>query len=210
MQTPAPVRTCDGPKGHARTDMLLPLLKAHTAEAHARLERVVPLMRDDLTLEAYRAHLLRLHAFYARVEPQLASAVEQLGLDPAERLKLPRLREDLAALGEAVLPPGAEGIDAPLGSFAGRVGALYVLEGSTLGGQLISRHLRRVLPEAAPFRFLDPYGAQTGPQWRAFCAAAERTVPESAHGEAAAAAKWLFESLEGHLTEGHRSPAAPP
>lgn len=47
---------------------------------------------------------------------------------------------------------------------------LYVVEGSTLGGQLISRHLQQHLPvlQEAGCQFFQRYGRQAGPMWRAF------------------------------------------
>jgi heme oxygenase len=96
-----------------------------------------------------------------------------------ERRKLAALRADLMALG---LTPAA--IDAlPVRGFAGPpstgagLGWLYVLEGATLGGAVIARHLSReqaVPPAALSFHTL--YGRQLGVRWRAFHAALARWV----------------------------------
>jgi heme oxygenase (biliverdin-IX-beta and delta-forming) len=50
-----------------------------------------------------------------------------------------------------------------------RAGRLYVLEGSTLGGTFIDRHLTG-LPGLAGVRLraFSPYGARTGAMWHAF------------------------------------------
>ena len=49
------------------------------------------------------------------------------------------------------------------------LGRLYVLEGSTLGGTFIDRHLSG-LPSLSGVRLraFSPYGAQTGAMWHAF------------------------------------------
>ena len=50
------------------------------------------------------------------------------------------------------------------------LGRLYVLEGSTLGGTFISRHLA-TLPTVGPdvrLGAFSPYGAETGAMWHAF------------------------------------------
>lgn len=49
------------------------------------------------------------------------------------------------------------------------LGALYVMEGSTLGGKVIGKALRRLpnWPISAPSYF-DPYGSATGSMWSAF------------------------------------------
>ena len=52
-------------------------------------------------------------------------------------------------------------------------GLTYVLEGATLGGRVISRHIERVLglDAAHGARFFHGYGEQTGAMWKAFRAA---------------------------------------
>ena len=50
------------------------------------------------------------------------------------------------------------------------LGCMYVLEGATLGGQIIVRHLRRTLgvePESGA-AFFGSYGAEVGPMWKCF------------------------------------------
>ncbi len=52
------------------------------------------------------------------------------------------------------------------------VGGLYVLEGATLGGRTIARHLRQVLGDAlGSATFLDFHGTQTSDVWKQFAAA---------------------------------------
>lgn len=60
-------------------------------------------------------------------------------------------------------------------TFAQALGCTYVLEGSTLDGQVITRHLRRELGveiEGAS-AFFASYGAEVGPMWREFVAVLE-------------------------------------
>ena len=49
-------------------------------------------------------------------------------------------------------------------------GSLYVIEGSTLGGQVISRHLKQKfeLDEANGAAFFSGYGKETGKMWNGF------------------------------------------
>jgi heme oxygenase len=48
------------------------------------------------------------------------------------------------------------------------LGALYVLEGSTLGGQVISRHLEKHFgwKDGRGYSFFLGHGAHTGERWR--------------------------------------------
>ncbi|NOJ76808.1 biliverdin-producing heme oxygenase [Myxococcus xanthus] len=150
-------------------------LKRETRPHHERTEAQVRLMDADLTPTAYRRHLEALHGFYVPLEARLAGlGLEAVpGLSVHARWKVPLLKEDLRALGHddatlERLPRCAE-----LPSLAGvpeALGCLYVLEGSTLGGQLILRHLRRHFDgmSLGDFSFFRAYGDEVGPRWRAF------------------------------------------
>ncbi len=191
--------------------MLLPLLKERTAHAHARTEAAVPLLRAGLTVHGYALHLERMYGFYAPLEPALRPQLEPLNLGDL-RLKQPLLEADLRALGRT----GAQLAALPRCSSVPRVdtsaravGCLYVLEGSTLGGQLLTRELTKRLPEGTPLSFLNPYGPDTGRRWRAFREAAEAAVPEAAFEAAVAAALQTFTSLEAWLTQAPAHPAPP-
>jgi heme oxygenase (biliverdin-IX-beta and delta-forming) len=56
------------------------------------------------------------------------------------------------------------------------LGALYVLEGSSLGGRVILKELKRRGASLAGLGFLDPYGADTGKRWRSFLIILEREL----------------------------------
>jgi heme oxygenase len=78
-------------------------------------------------------------------------------------------RAELAAGAPANLPLCGDLPDVSHVSSA--FGCLYVIEGSTLGGQIISRHLRarlNVTPQAGGL-FFHGYGEETGAMWKAFC-----------------------------------------
>ena len=70
------------------------------------------------------------------------------------------------------------------------LGALYVLEGATLGGQVITRNLRSGLGIDAGTggRFFAAYGEKTGIMWRDFVSVLDR------HGEDEAAAETIERS----------------
>jgi heme oxygenase len=56
------------------------------------------------------------------------------------------------------------------------LGALYVLEGSSLGGRVILKELKRRDVSLAGLGFLDPYGADTSRRWQSFLAILEREI----------------------------------
>ena len=156
---------------------LLDRLKAQTRAEHGAMEAALDLMRDDLLLADYRRLLELYFGFYAPVEARLAGMLASValgGLAFETRRKLPLLRADLAALGG----PAAETLAVcnalpPLHTLAQAMGCLYVLEGATLGGMVIGRHVQRTLgltPDCGA-RFFHGSGARTAEMWRTFRAA---------------------------------------
>jgi len=104
-----------------------------------------------------------------------------------------RSRDDLAALGADV-----DNEEPRLAEVAGTddaLGRMYVLEGSTLGGTFIDRHLA-TLPGLAPagrLRAFSPYGPETGAMWHSFRSfTRERTADP---GRVVAAAGETFRAL---------------
>jgi heme oxygenase len=125
--------------------------------------------RFDLTARAGYAHFLRAHA-------EATAAVEGVLTEdatlPRWRPRLPLLLGDLAAIGVSAPPPLPFALPA---SAAARLGALYVLEGSRLGGALLERQVFAGAPRA----FLS---ARHEPgEWRLFL----QTLETRATGQAA-------------------------
>jgi heme oxygenase len=148
--------------------ILLDRLKAETRLAHDRIEGAMALDWHLASPGRYRALLARFHGAHAGFEEEasefvadpaffdprrktgcIAHDLARLGLDGREAAALPRLRLDLRSRAEAY-------------------GAMYVLEGSTLGGALISRDVKRALGPDAPVAYFRAYGPRLGPMWKAF------------------------------------------
>lgn len=157
------------------TPALLSRLRRETRTQHGSLESALDLTSVNLTRDAYRRRLEQFYGFYAPVEARLLAlgGWSERGIDLSGRLKTPLLEADLQTLGVAAeaLPLCA---DLPeLSGVPQGFGCLYVLEGATLGGQLISRHLRRTLDFGAEggARFFQSYGKRVPERWKAFGAA---------------------------------------
>ncbi|CRM30511.1 Heme oxygenase [Pseudomonas sp. 31 R 17] len=153
---------------------LLEALRTGTALLHTALEKRLPFFSDRLDAQGYR-HLLQAYfGFYQPMEAALyGSGLIPEGLDTAVRVKTPTLVSDLHALGLAdqaidTLPHCTQlpTLDTP----AACLGALYVLEGATLGGQVLRREMAQRLGVNADNggAFLDIYGVETGRRWKDF------------------------------------------
>lgn len=157
-----------------RHESVLATLRAATASAHAGVEALPAMVRltsPAVCLADYRRYLAALAPLYGALEPALYAALGQhlppghradLGLRP----KLPTLHRELASYGLTVpMPPP----DPPPPSLSAAVGGLYVLEGATLGGRVVARHLRRYLGVALQAGgLLDFHGDDASAAWKRF------------------------------------------
>ncbi|MFL5365812.1 MAG: biliverdin-producing heme oxygenase [Myxococcales bacterium] len=187
-------------------------LRTATQSEHQAIESALGLGRADLTAARYRGLLLRFYGFYLPLEDDIRAlgGWEAYGLDLAARSKTGLLKTDLVALG--VDPSGVPlCVERPRPrTRAEAFGVLYVLEGATLGGQILSRHLQQTLGlgPVNGARFFHGYGSRTGEMWQSFRKAL-LACPMSAGEEAAMAlaAVETFRTLRewcGQGAEGER------
>ncbi len=185
---------------HSGQDDVLLMLRSGTAAEHAELERSLDLLDPALDRGRLTDVLARMHGFWQAAESGLDTWADRHPGDAgrvswARRRRAGLFAADLAALGATGaadrpdLPPPA-GTDEAMGR-------LYVLEGSTLGGVFIDRHLASV-PGLSGLRLraFSPYGPETGAMWHAFRRATRDRI--AAGGDAAAmvtAARQTFGAL---------------
>ncbi len=153
---------------------LLETLRSGTGQLHVALEKRLPFFSSQLDAAWYQRLLQAYYGFYRPMESTLYDAgLIPGGFDQALREKTPTLHTDLIALGVAnqaiaALPLclALPRLDTP----AACLGALYVLEGATLGGQVLRREMARRLALDADNggAFLNVYGAETGRRWKDF------------------------------------------
>ncbi len=157
---------------------------------------------------AYVRLLRTLWSFYEALEARLDS-IDGLGQalpDWAARHKLHFLAADLAALGADTPPasPTAAAALAGIDDLASAFGALYVVEGATLGGAVVGPRIHAVLAGAdRAFAFYSSYGTQIGPRWRDFIAALSREAGTTAvaSDRIVAAACLTFETFLEHVSK---------
>lgn len=154
-------------------------LRERTAACHTALEQnalSVQLLSDGVTTGDYRRYLASLYAFVAGFEEEVYPQLPHAIADINDRRRTQLLEQDLRSLGQDI--QALERM--PAGYFKSfyedryeALGGLYVLEGSTLGGQLIQRHLHKVMGEEAPLHtlYFQGHGAATGPMWKQFLSA---------------------------------------
>jgi heme oxygenase len=159
------------PSDPVNTD-LMSMLRMQTRSQHEELESALGLLAPPLSRDRFLRIIQRLLGFHRIWEPAVA-AHEQLRAFHVGRRRVGLLRRDLLALGM-----GDSDMDQLQKCDAARecaasedqaMGSLYVMEGSTLGGQIIARALARegwVPPQG--LASFNPYGDNTGRMWREF------------------------------------------
>lgn len=182
---------------------ILESLRTETRSLHDHLDHhplMQELMSPGLTLATYAVILSKFLGFYRSIEPILAvqSLWPELGIDFEQRRKIPALDADRATLGISQVTVPLAPAPVWIQDAASALGTFYVLEGSTLGGQVITRQIRRhcaLTPEHG-LQFFASYGDAVGLRWKETRAALEKFA-EQTHEEAAmiAAARLTFEAL---------------
>ena len=125
------------------------------------------------------------------------------------RRKMPLIEQDLLFLGVSAEQIAALPLCAGLAvstSFASTLGAAYVLEGSTLGGQILSRHFAESLGLRSDTgaAYLNGYREETGRMWREFVQMLESFAALTAvQDEIVAGAELAFSKVHAWLIEGH-------
>jgi heme oxygenase (biliverdin-IX-beta and delta-forming) len=159
---------------------VLRLLRTATAAAHEQVERTLDLMAPGLDRPRLVRAMRTLHGFWAAAEEGLDAwardAPADAGrLDWSHRRRAGLYADDVRALGGV---PGTARPPLPaVPDTDAAIGRMYVLEGATLGGTFIDRHLA-TLPVLAGVRLraFSPYGPRTGAMWHAYRAAARTHV----------------------------------
>ncbi len=155
-------------------------LRHSTQKLHADVERHLDLDRPYWSAQSYRHLLEKFWGIYHPLEKLLASVDwANCGIEFSERSKTDWLLADLAYCD--IWPATIGDLDVcnalpRLDDMASGLGALYVLEGATLGGQVILRNIgpQLGLSQAAGGRFFASYGSQVGAMWRDYLSILER------------------------------------
>lgn len=172
-------------------------LKRETAVEHEYVESLIPLMSFPLEEHRYRVALVSLHGFIKGWEAwSVLNAPGDLHLMLSERRRGHFLEADLLHFGDYpskshYIPAGKSFTDK-----ASFLGAMYVIEGSSLGGQYIARHVEKALNLVAGQgdAYFRGYGERTGSMWHEFQQVLA-AVPDDEAETVIAAAKNTYEAF---------------
>lgn len=147
-------------------------LKRKTLHAHEALEGLlIPRLRQISTAHEYTRLLRTFYGYFSPLEVLIEQYLTPAQLpDVKERRKASFLLDDMAALGQRTEGLAVTPYTPHITNEAQAWGALYVLEGSTLGGRGITRMLLKQCPGLTlhHLSFFNGYGEATGPMWVRF------------------------------------------
>lgn len=174
-------------------------LKEVIKNAHDKLEHQPILLQllGNVSIDEYANALAALHGVYAAVEKNVMNFLSNQSdlFDYESRLKTLALENDLKELDKK---PYISNIDFPIPkNVAELVGMIYVLEGSTMGGQFLSHKIGNKYP----MRFFNGYGDNTAQKWQEFWVFANSVCAVDQYDDVGEMAILLFGLIELHLQE---------
>jgi heme oxygenase (biliverdin-IX-beta and delta-forming) len=152
--------------------MLSEILKEKILIKHQELEKkLVVKMRAMSTIDDYVLLLQLFYSYFGGLEKVINPHISlKLLPDYQERRKVMLISADLHTLSaEAPLTANDDNLPKITGT-AEALGALYVMEGSTLGGQFIKKMISKQLTidETYAMLFFNGYGQDTQQMWSSF------------------------------------------
>lgn len=177
--------------------MISVFLKEQTKKQHDDTEvklQSQKIFDKSYTLEDYKTLLIHNYQLISRYEPQI-----QKQLQSYPELKL-ELRSKIAALKTDLNNLNIQTMDENpthnLENEAEAFGALYVMEGSTLGGNVIAKQLKRNLEfENVEFNYFGVYGENTGVYWNEFKSIIDKSITEEHYEACVTGAKKAYQQL---------------
>ena len=150
-------------------------LRDATAPLHKQLDQqplLVALLSKELPLADYQQLLGIYYSLYHQLEAAIKAylSLQSIAFDYQPRYKTPLLLNDLKYWHIKPEPLRCQITLPDLNSLGALLGLLYVLEGSTLGGQFIAQHLQLTYgyTRSTGSDFYSGYGEQTTTHWQSF------------------------------------------
>ncbi len=186
--------------------MIANLLRTETAENHKTLESLMfvnEIMNNSLSIEQYKKLLTVNYIIHQKLENNLANMLDAdiaAALEMNSRLKLSALEKDLNYWGiDSLTLPGLDfELYLPQKNTAEVLGALYVLEGATLGGNVIKRHILanpNFKDQDGGLNYYGVYGEELSTKWKKFVSVLNERVEEADYERCINSANQTFNNL---------------
>lgn len=173
--------------------MLQEILRERSASAHQQLEKIVVAKLKSIRSQEDYAELLKLfYAYFNRLEHVIEPFItDEILPDRSERRHSGFLANDIISLGgttDDILVPEVPEVN----NLVQALGALYVMEGSIMGGAVIVQMLGKYGITTGT-SFFSGYGSQTPIKWAFFMESLNKNITASAQQEVIEAAVDTFD-----------------
>ncbi|MBD8080850.1 biliverdin-producing heme oxygenase [Chryseobacterium caseinilyticum] len=179
--------------------MVSEYLKKNTADLHDAAEKLFSsdkIFNKTFTFDDYKKIIRNNYLMLLNSENQIIESLstdfsDKLQLD--QRKKLSVIEKDLSSLSLQNEKPEQV---VEISNQNEALGMLYVIEGSTLGGNVIAKQLSKTEGfEDVTFNFFGCYKENTGAMWKNFKEVLDTEVKEESYDEVLAGAKKLYTLL---------------
>ncbi len=138
---------------------------------------MVSMIRGIRTKQDYVNFLKLMYGYYSALEDRVQDYVSDLEI--GKRRKAERLLEDINYFESSSEGAVCQELP-PITSHAEALGAMYVMEGSTMGGKIIAKMIEGQAGINGPsgFSFFNGYGEETGKMWEEFKLLLNRPLDE--------------------------------
>ncbi|SNC76597.1 Heme oxygenase [Hymenobacter gelipurpurascens] len=178
--------------------VLLQRLRSETRPFHDALEQNdfnQMLLAGNVSPDTTTHFLAKLYGFLKPYEAQLDRHVFGPEWNIEQRHRAHLILQDLQPATGLPLCPDMP----PLVTQAQLLGAMYVLEGSTLGGQVIARQLAKAGIDTRAY-FMG-YAERTGPMWKSFCQLLTQESTDENQAEIVESASLTFQKLHAWINQ---------
>lgn len=162
--------------------MLHQQLKEYTTAAHQLLEKkLISQIKSIHSARDYVRLLKMMYGYYAAIEVEIERyAAAHPNVNFSNRRKAEYLLDDLKFFNSFEQPLLCQELPA-INSYPAALGALYVLEGSTLGGKIIAQMIAGKFNMTSPqgISFFLGYGEETQAMWQQFKTLLEQHFSDS-------------------------------
>jgi heme oxygenase len=186
--------------------MIANLLRTETTENHKALESLMfvnEIMNNSLSIDQYKKLLTINYIIHQKLENTLANMLDAdiaVELEMNSRLKLSALEQDLNYwhIDSLTLPGLNFELFVPQKNTGEVLGALYVLEGATLGGNVIKRHILtnpNFKDHESGLNYYGVYGDELSTKWKKFVYVLNERVVEADYERCVNSANQTFSNL---------------
>lgn len=191
-----------------KQDLFLKKLREKTGESHTRLEDNFysrAILSPAVKLSDYQTYIAKLYGVIQSCEVDIFPKIASVLPDLSERYKSELIVKDLVGTGIS----RGKIVKFPIHKFlasttAEALGVMYVLEGSTLGGKILYKHMNHELglSHENGASYFWGYGEKTGILWKNFISTlAGYAVGENCEEEIIASAIQTFTTIDKWLNE---------